>query len=162
MAPWSTRSRPNTAPFSYVLFSHYLDPDNRNDRVIANQWDLTMALCEGTVDAEQLAFLRNNVPKQEAGRVDSRVLVLSRANRSARTFDYVVDELTAGRQPCIDVIAEVGLSVSHYRGLRQWQAGAWRTGKKCVPSTETLPGPLRQRCLPVLCCVTLVCNRRTI
>ena len=94
--------------FSYVLFSHYLDPENRNDRVIANQWDLTMALCEGTVDTEQLEFLRANVPKQEAGRVDSRVLVLSRANRSARTFDYVVDELTQGRQPNVDVIAEVG------------------------------------------------------
>ncbi|MDB4260600.1 hypothetical protein N9856_02615 [Porticoccaceae bacterium] len=94
--------------FSYVLFSHYLDPENRNDRVIANQWDLTMALCEGTVGTEQLEFLRANVPKQEAGRVDSRVLVLSRANRSARTFDYVVDELTQGRQPNVDVIAEVG------------------------------------------------------
>ena len=94
--------------FSYVLFSHYLDPENRNDRVIANQWDLTMALCEGTVDAAQIEFLRNNVPKQEAGRVDSRVLVLSRANRSARTFEYVVNELTLGRQPDVDVIAEVG------------------------------------------------------
>jgi len=94
--------------FSYVLFSHYLDPDNRNDRVIADQWDLTMGLCEGTVDAEQLDFLRNNVPKQEAGRVDSRVLVLSRANRSARTFEYVVNELAHGHQPDVDVIAEVG------------------------------------------------------
>ncbi|MBT5071879.1 MAG: hypothetical protein HOM60_07005, partial [Porticoccaceae bacterium] len=94
--------------FSYVLFSHYLDPECRNDRVIADQWDLTMALCEGTVDAEQLEFLRDNVPKQEAGRVDSRVMVLSRANRSARTFEYVVNELTNGRQPNIDVIAEVG------------------------------------------------------
>jgi hypothetical protein len=52
--------------------------------------------------------LRTNVPKQEAGRVDSRVLVLSRANRSGRTFEYVVSELAEGRQPCIDVIAEVG------------------------------------------------------
>ena len=94
--------------FSYVLFSHYLDPENRNDRVIADQWDLTMALCEGTVDTEQLDFLRNNVPKQEAGRVDSRVLVLSRANRSARTFEYVVNELANGHQPNVDVIAEVG------------------------------------------------------
>jgi hypothetical protein len=94
--------------FSYVLFSHYLDPENRNDRVIADQWDLTMALCEGTVDTEQLDFLRNNVPKQEAGRVDSRVLVLSRANRSARTFKYVVNELANGHQPNVDVIAEVG------------------------------------------------------
>ncbi|MDA9825839.1 hypothetical protein N9B92_00330 [Porticoccaceae bacterium] len=94
--------------YSYVLFSHYLDPENRNDRVIADQWDLTMALCEGTVNAEQLEFLRSNVPKQEAGRVDSRVFVLSRGNRSGRTFDYVVDELAQGRQPDIDVIAEVG------------------------------------------------------
>ena len=94
--------------YGYVLFSHYLDPENRNDRVIANQWDLTMALCEGTVDAEQLEFLRTNVPKQEAGRVDSRVFVLSRGNRSDRTFEYVVDELANGRQPDVDVIAEVG------------------------------------------------------
>jgi hypothetical protein len=94
--------------FSYVLFSHYLDPERRNDRVIADQWDLTMALCEGTVDTEQLEFLRNNVPKQEAGRVDARVLVLSRANRSSRTFDYVVGALASGVQPDIDIIAEVG------------------------------------------------------
>lgn len=94
--------------FSFVVFSHYLDPECRNDRVIADQWDLTMALCEGTIDSDQLSFLQNNVPKQEAGRVDSRVLVLSRANRSARTFEYVVDELSNGRQPNVDVIAEVG------------------------------------------------------
>jgi hypothetical protein len=94
--------------FSYVLFSHYLDPERRNDRVIADQWDLTMALCEGTVDTKQLDFLRNNVPKQEAGRVDSRVLVLSRANRSARLFDYVVNELAQGSQPEVDMIADVG------------------------------------------------------
>ena len=94
--------------FSFVVFSHYLDPECRNDRVIADKWDLTMALCEGTIDSDQLSFLQNNVPKQEAGRVDSRVLVLSRANRSARTFEYVVDELSNGRQPNIDVIAEVG------------------------------------------------------
>ena len=94
--------------FSFVVFSHYLDPECRNDRVIADQWDLTMALCEGTIDSDQLSFLQNNVPKQEAGRVDSRVLVLSRANRSARTFEYVVNELSNGRQPNVDVIAEVG------------------------------------------------------
>ena len=94
--------------FSFVVFSHYLDPERRNDRVIADQWDLTMALCEGEIDSGQLSFLQRNVPKQEAGRVDSRVLVLSRANRSARIFEYVVNELSNGRQPNIDVIAEVG------------------------------------------------------
>ena len=34
----------NYGTFSFVVFSHYLSPESRNDRVIANQWDLTMAL----------------------------------------------------------------------------------------------------------------------
>lgn len=94
--------------YSFVLFSNYLSPDVRNDRVIATQWDLTMALIEGQVDDVYLEKLRQNVPKQEAGRVDARVFVLSRANRSARNFDYVVNQLAQGEQPDIDRIAQVG------------------------------------------------------
>ncbi len=94
--------------FSFVLFSDYLSPEERNDRVIATQWDLTMALVEGQVDDIYLQKLRENVPKQEAGRVDARVFVLSRANRSARNFDYVVDQLAKGEQPATDKIAKVG------------------------------------------------------
>jgi len=94
--------------FSFVLFSDYLAPDERNDRVIATKWDLTMALVDGQVDDVYLEKLRQNVPKQEAGRVDSRVFVLSRANRSARNFDYVVNQLANGAQPDVQKIAEVG------------------------------------------------------
>ncbi|MBS7663239.1 hypothetical protein I0D00_15005 [Pseudomonas lalucatii] len=94
--------------FSFVLFSQYLDPDKRNDRVIASEWDLTMALCEGEVDDDYVEFLRRNVPLQEAGRLDARVMVLSRANRSVRNFDSVVDALSAGRQPEVEQIARVG------------------------------------------------------
>jgi hypothetical protein len=94
--------------FSFVLFSNPLDDANRNDRVIATSWDLTMALCEGEVDDVWLEELKRNVPKQEAGRVDARVFSLSRANRSARLFDYVLNELCAGRQPDPERIAEVG------------------------------------------------------
>jgi hypothetical protein len=94
--------------FSFVLFSDYLSPDDRNDRVIATKWDLTMALVEGKVDQAYIEKLRENVPKQEAGRVDARVFVLSRANRSARNFDYVVNQLSAGEQPDVAKIVEVG------------------------------------------------------
>lgn len=94
--------------FSFVLFSDYLSDEDRNDRVIATKWDLTMALCEGAVDGIWLEELRRNVPLQEAGRVDARVFSLSRANRSSRLFKYVLEELTAGRQPDADTIAEVG------------------------------------------------------
>tara|TARA_R100001377_G_C3183221_1_gene107486 strand:- start:45 stop:1430 length:1386 start_codon:yes stop_codon:yes gene_type:complete len=67
-----------------------------------------MALVEGKVDQEYIEKLRENVPKQEAGRVDARVFVLSRANRSARNFDYVVNQLAAGKQPDVAKIVEVG------------------------------------------------------
>ena len=94
--------------FSFVLFSQYLAPDKRNDRVIASEWDLTMALCEGEVDDAYVEYLRRNVPLQEAGRLDAKVMVLSRANRSVRNFDSVVAALSAGRQPEVEQIARVG------------------------------------------------------
>lgn len=94
--------------YSFVIFSNYLSNEDRNDRVIATQWDLTMALVDGEIDADYLNKLRQNVPKQEAGRVDSRVFVLSRANRSARNFDYVIDRLSHGLQPEIEKISQVG------------------------------------------------------
>jgi hypothetical protein len=94
--------------FSFVLFSHYLNDEDRNDRVIASKWDLTMALCIGEVDEQQIKILRANVPKQEAGRVNADTIVLSRANRSSRNFDYVVNELAAGRQPSTAALKEVG------------------------------------------------------
>jgi len=94
--------------FSFVVFAHHLDPEKRSDRVIADQWDMTVTLCEGDVDEEQLQLLRQNVPLQEAGRIDARNIVLSRANKSSRNFDYVVAELAAGRQPALAKIAQVG------------------------------------------------------
>jgi hypothetical protein len=94
--------------YSFVLFSNYLAPEDRNDRVIASKWDLTMALVDGEVDDAYLAQLSENVPKQEAGRVDARVFVLSRANRSARNFEYMVDALARGEQPSVEKISQVG------------------------------------------------------
>ena len=70
---------------SYVFFSPYLDADSRDERLIGNQWDLSMALCEGAVDAQSLVFRHNNVPKQEAGHVHSRVLASSVCRRRSPT-----------------------------------------------------------------------------
>jgi len=96
------------AVFSYVIFSKHLDPDKRSDRVIAEDWDMTVTLCEGKVDKTRLNFLRDNVPLQEMGRVDSKCFVLSRANKSVRNYEYVVDALSKGQQPDLDIMAKVG------------------------------------------------------
>lgn len=96
------------AVYSYVIFSKKLSDNKRSDRVIAEDWDMTVTLCEGQIDQNRLEFLRENVPLQEKGRVDSKCLVLSRANKSMRNFEYVIDCLSNGKQPDLDKIAKVG------------------------------------------------------
>ena len=94
--------------FHFVVFSNFLDQNKRTDRVIAEQWDITLTLRHGKFDQNQLEMLRSNVPLQEKGRMSSNTLVLSRANRSSRNFDYVIDQLSTGQQPSIEKIKEVG------------------------------------------------------
>lgn len=94
--------------YSLVAFSHYLDPAMRSDRVIATQWDATFTLYDGVPSNEDIERLRNNIPKQEAGRVTTRELTVSRVNRSVRLFDHVVERLANGQQPDVWLIEEVG------------------------------------------------------
>jgi hypothetical protein len=94
--------------YSLVVFAHDLAADQRSDRVIAQAWDSTFTLVDGVTDNETIERLAANVPLQEAGRVSAGELTLSRANRSVRLFEHVVDRLAAGEQPDPVKLAEVG------------------------------------------------------
>ncbi len=94
--------------YSLVAFAHDLPPEARSDRVIATAWDATFALFDGTPDAADLDRLAANVPLQEAGRISPRELSLSRANRSVRLFDHVVERLAQGAQPDAAMLLETG------------------------------------------------------
>ncbi|MEZ5912135.1 MAG: hypothetical protein R3D84_07870 [Paracoccaceae bacterium] len=85
--------------YSLVAFAHDLPDDMRTDRVIATAWDATFAFFDGVPETADLDRLAANVPLQEAGRVSTRELSLSRANRSVRLFSHVVSALAEGRQP---------------------------------------------------------------
>lgn len=82
-----------------VVFSQVLEESKREDRVIAESWDVTLALVEGDLDEQRIAELRDNVPRQEGGRADKGTIVWARGNRSTRFFNAVVDKLAAGQQP---------------------------------------------------------------
>ena len=97
-----------TGVLGFTAFSHHLDPANRTDRVIAERWDASFALTREPPTPADLERLEANVPRQEAGRCGAGEIVLSRANRSVRLFDDVVDALAAGRQPSREAIGRVG------------------------------------------------------
>ncbi|WP_296479001.1 hypothetical protein [Roseinatronobacter sp.] len=94
--------------YSLVAFAHDLPPEARSDRVIATAWDATFALFDGTPTPADLDRLAANVPLQEAGRISPRELSLSRANRSVRLFDHVVERLATGAQPDAAMLLETG------------------------------------------------------
>ena len=94
--------------YSLVAFAHDLPPEKRSDRVIAEAWDATFALFDGIPTQADIQRLSQNVPLQEAGRVTESELSLSRANRSVRLWDHVVEALANGQQPDVEQIYQVG------------------------------------------------------
>ncbi|MCQ3814866.1 MAG: hypothetical protein KTU85_10700 [Acidimicrobiia bacterium] len=94
--------------FSFVAFTTTINEDQHTDRVIADAWEISAALFEGQPSEQDLSRLRAQVPLQEEGRFDARVLVLTRGNRSVRFFQYLVDCLAAGTQPEPTDVADAG------------------------------------------------------
>ena len=94
--------------YSLVCFSAFLDDKERSDRVIASKWDTAYTLHVGKLSNEDLNRLKKTIPLQESGRNSPNELILSRANKSVRLFQYVVDCLSNGNQPDIKEINKVG------------------------------------------------------
>ena len=94
--------------YSLICYANDLPAEKRSDRVIATEWDATFTLFDGVPDEQDIARLRENVPKQEAGHCSQTELVLARANRSVRLFEHVVERLSSGRQPDQEMIDSVG------------------------------------------------------
>merc|ERR1712093_939959 len=93
---------------SLVCFANEIDDEERSDRVIATKWDAAFTLYDGVPTKEDLERLSHNVPKQEVGRVSYKELTLSRANKSLRIFNHVVESLADGKQPNSKILSEVG------------------------------------------------------
>ncbi len=94
--------------YSLVAFAHDLPADKRSDRVIAEAWDATFTLFDGIPTEADIDRLSKNVPLQEAGRISESELSLSRANRSVRLWDHVVNALASGQQPDLEQVYQTG------------------------------------------------------
>ena len=94
--------------YSLICFSQHLDSADRSDRVIAEKWDTAYALINGKLEKKDIERLQKSVPLQESGRNSTKELVLSRANKSVRLFNYVLNCLSKGEQPDLNEINKVG------------------------------------------------------
>ena len=67
--------------YSLICFANKINDDERSDRVIATQWDAAFTLHDGVPSKKDIERLRNEVPKQEIGRLSYKELTLSIANK---------------------------------------------------------------------------------
>ena len=94
--------------YSLIAYSRPLDDSKRTDRVIATQWDASFCLYDGVPNQADISRLEDEVTRQEAGRYHHKVLTLSRANKSLRLFQHVVERLASGKQPDPDPVKTIG------------------------------------------------------
>jgi hypothetical protein len=98
----------NERVYSLICFANKISDEERSDRVIATKWDAAFTLHDGIPSKRDIERLKNEVPKQEVGRLSYKELTLSRANKSVRVFNHVVESLSNGQQPDLDLLSKVG------------------------------------------------------
>ena len=127
--------------YSLVCFANKINDNDRSDRVIATKWDAAFTLYDGVPDKKDIKRLKKEVPKQEVGRLSYKELTLSRANRSVRIFNHVVDSLSNGVQPNEDLLKKVGYL---YRTTAVYGSGKFGLADRFrIKNREEINGPFR-------------------
>jgi len=131
----------NGRNYSLICFAQHIEPHERSDRVIATKWDAAFVLHDGLPKEKDIDRLRDNVPKQEIGRVSYKELTLSRANKSVRAFEHVVDSLSQGNQPNKDLLSKVGYL---YRTTAVYGSGKFGLADRFrIKDRKEIYGPFR-------------------
>jgi len=127
--------------YSLLCFAQYIKPEERSDRVIATKWDAAFVLHDGMPTKKDIDRLRRNVPQQEVGRLSYKELTLSRANKSVRAFDHVVDSLSSGKQPDKELLKKVGYL---YRTTAVYGSGKFGLADRFrIKDRKEIYGPFR-------------------
>ena len=131
----------STRVYSLICFANELNKKERSDRVIATKWDAAFTLYDGVPSKRDIDRLRNEVPKQEVGRLSYKELTLSRANKSVRVFEHVVQSLSDGKQPDIELLSKVGYL---YRTTAVYGSGKFGLADRFrIKNREEIYGPFR-------------------
>ena len=127
--------------YSLICFANHIKDEERSDRVIATKWDAAFTLHDGVPGKKDIERLKNEVPKQEVGRLSYKELTLSRANKSVRLFNHVTEYLSKGLQPDLNLLSKVGYL---YRTTAVYGSGKFGLADRFrIKNREEINGPFR-------------------
>ncbi len=133
--------RKNNRVYSLVCFANEIKDEERSDRVIATKWDAAFTLHDGVPTKKDIVRLKNEVPKQEVGRLSYKELTLSRANKSLRIYNHVVENLSKGKQPDLNLLSKVGYL---YRTTAVYGSGKFGLADRFrIKNRKEINGPFR-------------------
>ena len=131
----------NKRVYSLICFANEIKDEERSDRVIATKWDAAFTLHDGVPTKKDIERLKNEVPKQEVGRLSYKELTLSRANKSVRIYNHVVESLSKGKQPDLNLLSKVGYL---YRTTAVYGSGKFGLADRFrIKNREEINGPFR-------------------
>ncbi len=131
----------NKRVYSLVCFANEIKDEERSDRVIATKWDAAFTLYDGVPKKKDIERLKNEVPKQEVGRLSYKELTLSRANKSIRIYNHVVESLSKGKQPDLNLLSKVGYL---YRTTAVYGSGKFGLADRFrIKNRKEINGPFR-------------------
>ena len=131
----------NNRTYSLICFANEINDEERSDRVIATKWDAAFTLHDGVPSENDIERLSKEVPKQEVGRLSYKELTLSRANKSVRLFNHVVECLSNGEQPDINILSKVGYL---YRTTAVYGSGKFGLADRFrIKNRDEILGPFR-------------------
>ena len=131
----------NNRTYSLICFANEIKDEERSDRVIATKWDAAFTLHDGIPSENDIERLSKEVPKQEVGRLSYKELTLSRANKSVRLFNHVVECLSNGEQPDINILSKVGYL---YRTTAVYGSGKFGLADRFrIKNRDEILGPFR-------------------
>jgi len=131
----------NNRVYSLICFANEIKDEERSDRVIATKWDAAFTLHDGVPTKKDIERLKNEVPKQEVGRLSYKELTLSRANKSVRIYNHVVESLSKGKQPDLNLLSKVGYL---YRTTAVYGSGKFGLADRFrIKNREEINGPFR-------------------
>ncbi len=131
----------NKRVYSLICFANEIKDEERSDRVIATKWDAAFTLHDGVPTKKDIERLKNEVPKQEVGRLSYKELTLSRANKSVRIYNHVVENLSKGKQPDLNLLSKVGYL---YRTTAVYGSGKFGLADRFrIKNREEINGPFR-------------------
>ena len=124
-----------------MCLANKIKDDERTDRGVATKWDAAYKLHDGVPTQKDMDRLKKEEPRQDGGRLRFKEVKVSRANKSVRVFNHVVEQVSVCNHTDLEFLSNFE---SLYRTTALYGSGQFCLADRFrITNREELTGPFR-------------------